>query len=223
MSTLVTGASGFIGSALCAFLVRKGELVSAATRSKPEKPIHGVDYRVVSNLGPDTNWAEALKGVHSVVHCAARVHIMNETSKDPLAIFSLKDPDTFIVKLRRTYETLDFLTINRNQYQITIDQLDECVQACLDKGLLIVPVTEEVETALTYGPNLPFREEFKETDLYNKLFQYQKDGIEHVVKHFDGRALIADDMGLGKTLQASHGCSYSSPAAVPGSPRKENI
>ena len=67
--------------------------------------------------------------------------------RDPIAIFSLKNPNTFIVKLRRTHEKLDFLTIDRNKYQISIDQLDDCVQACLDKGLLIVPVTEEVETA----------------------------------------------------------------------------
>ena len=112
--------------------------------------------------------------------------------RDPIAIFSFKNPDTFIVKLRRTHEKLDFLTIDRNKYQISIDQLDDCVQACLDKGLLIVPVTEQVENALSYGPTLPFDKEFKETDLYNKLFQYQKEGIEHVIRHFDCRALIAD-------------------------------
>ena len=122
--------------------------------------------------------------------------------KDPIAVFSLKDPDTFVVKLKRTNDTIDFLMVDRRTYQISMDQLDDCVQACLDKGLLIVPVTEQVETALSYDPKLPFKEEFKKTELYGKLFQYQKEGVEHVVRHFDGRALIADDMGLGKTLQA---------------------
>ena len=122
--------------------------------------------------------------------------------KDPIAVFSLKDPNTFVVKLKRTNDTIDFLLIDRRTYQITMDQLDDCVQTCLDKGLLIVPVTEQVETALSYDPKLPFKEEFKKTELYGKLFQYQKEGVEHVVRHFDGRALIADDMGLGKTLQA---------------------
>ena len=122
--------------------------------------------------------------------------------KDPIAVFSLKDPNTFVVKLKRTNDTIDFLMVDRRTYQITMDQLDDCVQACLDKGLLIVPVTEQVETALSYDPKLPFKEEFKKTELYGKLFQYQKEGVEHVVRHFDGRALIADDMGLGKTLQA---------------------
>ena len=86
--------------------------------------------------------------------------------KDPIAVFSLKDPNTIVVKLKRTNDTIDFLMVDRRTYQISMDQLDDCVQACLDKGLLIVPVTEQVETALSYDPQLPFKEEFKKTELY---------------------------------------------------------
>ena len=55
---------------------------------------------------------------------------------------------------------------------------------------------------MTFGKNEVFDESFKTTDIYCKMFQYQRDGIEKVVRCFGGRALIADDMGLGKTLQA---------------------
>ena len=87
MKVLVTGASGFLGSALCGHLLAKGQTVIGAVRNMPENPLPGVEYRVVSDLSPETNWREALVGMGAVVHCAARVHIMKETSIDPLAAF----------------------------------------------------------------------------------------------------------------------------------------
>ena len=87
MKVLVTGASGFVGSALCAYLIAKGHAVRGAVRRTSDKPLPGVDVRVVSDLSADTNWSEALAGINVVVHCAARVHIMNEASVDPLAAF----------------------------------------------------------------------------------------------------------------------------------------
>lgn len=87
MKVLVTGASGFVGSALCAYLVAKGHIVRGAVRSTPGKPLPGVEYRSVSDLSVDTDWREALAGIDAVVHCAARVHIMNEASVDPLTAF----------------------------------------------------------------------------------------------------------------------------------------
>ena len=87
MKVLVTGASGFVGSTLCAHLITKGHAVRGAVRSTSDKPLPGVDVRVVSDLSADTNWSEALVGINAVVHCAARVHIMNEPSVDPLTVF----------------------------------------------------------------------------------------------------------------------------------------
>ena len=87
MKVLVTGASGFVGSTLCAHLIAKGHAVRGAVRSTSDKPLPGVDVRVVSDLSADTNWSEALAGINVVVHCAARVHIMNEASVDPLTAF----------------------------------------------------------------------------------------------------------------------------------------
>ena len=87
MSILVTGAAGFVGSALCAHLVTKGQGVVGAVRSAPKIKLPSVDYRVVAGLGADTDWCEVLNGVNEVVHCAARVHVMNETVIDPLEAF----------------------------------------------------------------------------------------------------------------------------------------
>ena len=87
MKVLVTGASGFVGSTLCAYLIAKGHAVRGAVRRTSDKPLPGVDVRVVSDLSADTNWSEALAGINAVVHCAARVHVMDETSLDPLTEF----------------------------------------------------------------------------------------------------------------------------------------
>jgi len=87
MKVLVTGASGFVGSTLCAHLITKGHTVRGAVRSTSNKPLPGVDVRVVSDLSADTDWSEALSDINAVVHCAARVHIMNEASVDPLIAF----------------------------------------------------------------------------------------------------------------------------------------
>ena len=43
----------------------------------------------VGNIGPDTDWREALTDVDMVVHLAARVHVMRESSADPLGEFRL--------------------------------------------------------------------------------------------------------------------------------------
>ena len=87
MKVLVTGASGFVGSALCAHLAVKGYAVTGAVRNTPGTPPPGVEYRTVSDLNADTNWREALTDINAVVHCAARVHIMNDASVDPLTAF----------------------------------------------------------------------------------------------------------------------------------------
>ncbi len=87
MKILITGASGFIGSAVCAQLASQGMGVIGAVRRLPEHPLPGVQYSIVSDLSATTDWRAALAGVDGVIHCAARVHVMRETATDPLAMF----------------------------------------------------------------------------------------------------------------------------------------
>ena len=128
--------------------------------------------------------------------------------KIPTAVFSLKNENQIIVKLKSTFEPLDYECIGRNEYLVNMEDIDEAVQSCLDMGLFIECIPDEVEKALSYSPKHSFDEVFKTTEIYKKMFQYQRDGVEHIVRNFNGRALIADDMGLGKTLQALALASY---------------
>lgn len=89
MIILVTGATGFVGRFLCEQLLAEGHTVRG-TLLPPEKPsalTTGVKATVVQSLGPDTDWSVALEGVDTIIHLAARVHIMQETASDPLSEF----------------------------------------------------------------------------------------------------------------------------------------
>lgn len=86
MTILVTGASGFVGTALCNRLRRDAVSCRAAIR----RHILGKDEPstiTVGDIGAETDWQAALYGVQAVVHLAARVHVMEERSADPLAEF----------------------------------------------------------------------------------------------------------------------------------------
>lgn len=90
-SVLVTGATGFIGSALCARLVEERWRVKGTLRGWSDlmKLPAGVEPVVVGQIGPETDWIAALEGVEVIVHLAARVHVIREQAPDPLAEFRL--------------------------------------------------------------------------------------------------------------------------------------
>ena len=87
MKILVTGANGFIGRDLCAFLRENGYSVRAAVRNNV-RDVSGTDeYIQVGDIDELTDWQQALVGVDTVIHLAARVHIMDETVIDPIESF----------------------------------------------------------------------------------------------------------------------------------------
>ncbi|MDP2035595.1 MAG: SDR family oxidoreductase [Polaromonas sp.] len=86
---LVTGASGFLGRRLTATLAASGRDPRAAVRTAAPAPAFaaGLEAVTVGELDAATDWRAALAGVDSVVHLAARVHVMQDTVADPLAEF----------------------------------------------------------------------------------------------------------------------------------------
>lgn len=86
MAVLITGANGFVGSALCERLSKARLSVRCAVRKQTMAQDRNREI-VVGSLSSETDWAVALREVDQVVHLAARVHIMNDKSTDPLAEF----------------------------------------------------------------------------------------------------------------------------------------
>jgi len=89
MKALVTGATGFIGNALCKHLSTHGHQVLRAVRR--DATLSG-DI-LFSQIDGATDWAEALTGCDVVVHLAARVHVMNDTAQDPRALYQATNTD----------------------------------------------------------------------------------------------------------------------------------
>jgi nucleoside-diphosphate-sugar epimerase len=86
MTVLITGASGFVGRALCHQAMRRGLGVHAAGRHAAQAP-EGARAFSTESIDAETSWAPALVGAQTVVHLAARVHVMDDRSADPLAAF----------------------------------------------------------------------------------------------------------------------------------------
>ncbi len=84
---LVTGASGFVGAAVCRHLQGRGWRVRGSLRRAGSALPAGVETVVSGDIDGDSDWTAALAGVDAVVHCAARVHVLKENDSDPLAAF----------------------------------------------------------------------------------------------------------------------------------------
>jgi nucleoside-diphosphate-sugar epimerase len=82
---LITGSSGFIGSHLVQQLLTQEKQLICPQRSP--KKIDGCACPVVGEFTQSTNWSDMIVEVHTVIHCAARVHVMNDAESDPLQAF----------------------------------------------------------------------------------------------------------------------------------------
>jgi UDP-glucose 4-epimerase len=99
----VTGASGFVGRALCRILVAEGHTVVGVTRSA-ERLAGSVAARI-TGLDDAAGLRAAFEGADAVVHLAARVHVMSETALDPQAEFRRVNVDGTRAVLAATRES----------------------------------------------------------------------------------------------------------------------
>lgn len=85
---LITGADGFIGSALVRRLVvPDGFWVRTAVRS-PSKGVSLSQETVqVGDINNESDWNKTLLGIDTVIHLAARAHVLKESSYSPLDEF----------------------------------------------------------------------------------------------------------------------------------------
>lgn len=90
---LVTGSTGFVGQAVVQGVLAADMSVVAAVRQLQSYVAGGTDApnslqrKVVGDINSQTDWQLALQGVQTVVHCAARAHVMREHAADALAAY----------------------------------------------------------------------------------------------------------------------------------------
>ncbi len=88
MRVLITGATGFIGRNLTERLFSEGlHCPTAIGRKKPNCTYSFSRYIQINSIDSETDWSIALVDIDVIVHLAARVHVMDDPSSDPLTSF----------------------------------------------------------------------------------------------------------------------------------------
>jgi len=87
MRLLISGASGFVGSALVSRLVRRPNTeVVGIFRGPPNRSGDSFNLAaLIGNLDPDQDWSGMPRNSDALIHAAARVHVMKDAATDPLA------------------------------------------------------------------------------------------------------------------------------------------
>jgi nucleoside-diphosphate-sugar epimerase len=171
-TVLVTGANGFVGRTMCRMLSEHGLRVRAALRSQAGCE-HAAETAIVGNIGPGTEWEPALAGVDTVVHLAARTHVLNDTAGsdayfDTNTAGTLRLGDAAVRAGVRRFVFLSSIKVNGEQTRAEPFTADD-VPAPLDaygeskwraeQGLLDIAAKSSlgmaiVRTPLVYGPGV---------------------------------------------------------------------
>ena len=86
---LVTGASGFVGRAVCERALNLGMDVKGSHRSLSSRSLVPADIEKIQipSITADTDWSSALVRVDVVIHLAGRVHVTSDGVRDPLTTY----------------------------------------------------------------------------------------------------------------------------------------
>jgi UDP-glucose 4-epimerase len=85
---LITGATGFLGKPLIKQLSLEFTKSNIFPVLRKNSTLFGeFSPIVVDDVNSTTDWSDKLQGIDCVIHCAARVHVMNEVDEDPLEAF----------------------------------------------------------------------------------------------------------------------------------------
>jgi UDP-glucose 4-epimerase len=100
MKILITGATGFVGRALCNHLTAHKHVVIPAVRTRSGMK----DEIVVGDIESSPDWSSWLTGCDVVIHLAARVHIMDDEAEDPMALYRAVNTEATLKIARQAAE-----------------------------------------------------------------------------------------------------------------------
>lgn len=104
MEVLLTGGSGFVGSRVAKRLLDDGHRVTAAVRDSEAKLDTRLECWRFEELTSDQHWGAVLEGKNLIIHCAARVHVMNDPAANPLNEFRKVNVDGTFALARQAAE-----------------------------------------------------------------------------------------------------------------------
>ncbi len=83
---LITGATGFLGNALCKNLKFNKHSIQISLRLNNKIPIEGLKRFFVGEINSKTRWGDSLSNVDCIIHCASIKYEMKE-KKNALAFY----------------------------------------------------------------------------------------------------------------------------------------
>lgn len=87
MRILVTGATGFVGHALCKSLGAVDQYNVVGTSRRDVSFDEDVDVININDVVSFSDWENVLNGIDVVVHTIGRAHVLNEKGNDPISEF----------------------------------------------------------------------------------------------------------------------------------------
>ncbi len=85
---LMTGATGFVGKSVFTALQNQGKQIRLALRTgefyTKNSDLKNVDISIIPHIDGDSDWSHALSSVDVIIHLAARVHMMDDNTSNPL-------------------------------------------------------------------------------------------------------------------------------------------
>lgn len=117
---VLTGATGFVGRALCHRFNEDGQFVVRAV-ARSSARVGRTECVAIGDIDDKTDWRPILADTDVVVHLAARVHVMRDRERDPLAAFRLVNTRATLNLARQAAE----LGVSRFVYFSTVKVLGE--------------------------------------------------------------------------------------------------
>ena len=156
MKILITGATGFIGSALVKAYESPSNEIIIVTRN-PVEVNEGIVFFLLDSISASTDWMQVLSGVDVVIHLAARNHVMKDSSADPLK---------------------DFLSINTHA---TLNLAEQCAAAGVSRFLFLSSI--KVNGEITFNDKFTSKINSPPTDPYAFSKYKAEQGLLDIAKN----------------------------------------
>ncbi len=150
---LVTGASGFIGRHLCAYLKASNMDVTALMRHEVMGPW---DQLVRADLSQERLSADVLRGIDTIFHLAGKAHALSDVHQDETDYFDANQLGT-----RLLLEAAQQAGVRRIVFFSSVKAMGEGGDQCLDEAAVCEPETPygksklEAERLVLSGGYLP--------------------------------------------------------------------